>query len=162
MEYRPLDTAKNEIRLLKILPPKSRSLVHQPRDMIHCILEHVSLDDYSEEYKSNSINRGTSWPENFVEACAREGITTPFDEGKAGTCPPFSSVYVSLVALSSLHGWHRWKWGDYFALSYCWGDSEDSRQIIVRARSAAHMPFFPVQGRYSLYRPFPVRPVQGR
>jgi hypothetical protein len=120
MEYRSLDTAKNEIRLLKILPPKSRSLVNQPRDMIHCILEHVSLHDYSEEYKSYSINRGTSWPENFVEAWTREGITTPFDEGKAGTCPPFSSVYVSLVALSSLHGWHRWKWGDYFALSYCW------------------------------------------
>ncbi|KAH8810070.1 heterokaryon incompatibility protein-domain-containing protein [Hyaloscypha sp. PMI_1271] len=131
MEYRPLDTAKNEIRLLKTLPPKSRSLVNQPRDMIHCILEHVSLDDYSEEYISHSINRGISWPEDLVEACARQGITTPFDEGKAGTCPPFSSVYVSLVALSSLHGWHRWKWGDYFALSYCWGDCEDSRQILV-------------------------------
>jgi len=31
----------------------------------------------------------------------------------------------------------------------------------IRARSAAHMPFFPVQGRYSLYRPFPVRPRTG-
>jgi hypothetical protein len=30
------------------------------------------------------------------------------------------------------------------------------RQVALRARSAAHMPFFPVQGRYSLYRPFPV------
>jgi hypothetical protein len=57
--YQPLDRSKNEIRVLKILPPRlptnNTSLEHS-LEPIECRIEHVSLDDFTE----NSTRRTVS------------------------------------------------------------------------------------------------------
>jgi hypothetical protein len=144
MEYRPLDNAKNEIRLLKIIPvdnDKATSrpgsdVADQPPDTIHCTLEHVSFDDYSEEYIEYSRASGnrasalraflTRNMQRFTDA----GVWAEVKEDQNTQIPQLRE-YVMNESLASMSEWQRWNWGEYLALSYSWRTWENAQEIVV-------------------------------
>lgn len=57
MDYQPLDDARNEIRLIRIIPNDNEA--YHP-GLVHCTLGHVSPDDFtleSQEFMSRSGSR---------------------------------------------------------------------------------------------------------
>ena len=115
MDYLPLNPSKNELRLISITP---NLLANQlsidptevypsiPNDIIHCRLEHVSLDDL---------------------------VSTQLWQGhREGDQPsPFNWNDTSSVPASAATPPWRFIWGDYFALSYAWGDLSRKSNILV-------------------------------
>jgi hypothetical protein len=67
MEYRPLDSARNDIRLLTLYPPaKMRFDKAKQTELIRCRLDHFSLDDCCEDidYRLSRANR-SDWGDRF-------------------------------------------------------------------------------------------------
>ena len=135
MDYRPLEDG--EIRVVTIL-------THDPTDTessIRCNLEHVSLDDLSRAVACEAAKRpardGQVWP----EACAKPNTESLWNR-KHLNSSVFDSDIPSPESTNPKVGtskdenlpW-RFAWGDYVALSYCWGDSRVTREIIVNGCS---------------------------
>ncbi|KAH7359696.1 heterokaryon incompatibility protein-domain-containing protein [Pyrenochaeta sp. MPI-SDFR-AT-0127] len=117
---------KNQLRVITVFPPLTTRL----DEPVRCSLEHVSLEDLTEEYrkweKKTDQNLGLqprkariAWIEDVnaqtVQAANGENsLRLQFPTGRAETGA-------------------RYSWGDYVALSYCWGseDVADTRQIIL-------------------------------
>lgn len=107
----------DEIRLLSL-----ESLQHGAP--VVCNLEKASLRDHTEEY--SSFHRSTDHKGKAARQVMTEwaGSHPPHPDypsggfGRGGNCVPSSSAY-------------RFKWGDFAALSYVWGDDRELRQIVV-------------------------------
>ena len=133
MDYRPLEDG--EIRVVTILTGDD-----DPSDTespIRCTLEHVILDDTSRAVAckagKSSARDGREWPEAYAKAnteslwdCKHLDSSAPdFDT----TIPEPTKPNVGVYRDGNLP-W-RFAWGDYVALSYCWGDARITRVIIV-------------------------------
>ncbi|KAH8672888.1 heterokaryon incompatibility protein-domain-containing protein [Tricladium varicosporioides] len=112
MEYEPLNNANSEIRILQILPDNASSKIGNSvvyRDLVHCTLTNVSLNDYT----TNSVK--------IIEASGHSALN--------------GEPYRSILANRGLLTWHsdsaRWNWGDFAALSYTWGDPTPLRKIVL-------------------------------
>lgn len=117
-EYRPLETAKDEIRVLTLLPPLDEPLSSPTNtdtleDIVCCTLEYVSLDAFTPAYEEywRGMN-GQSSDEIHFEWHLK------FDENDNGH---------NLKRL-------RFVWGDYSALSYVWGSPDDTRTILLNGK----------------------------
>jgi hypothetical protein len=85
--------------------------------LVHCQLEHVSLDEFTPKYLS------------FLEGPNEESWT-------ADTYLKWMKLLLNEQAKEHVEDLavkdrERWKWGDYFALSYVWGDATARRMIIL-------------------------------
>ena len=119
LTYNPLDEDRNEIRILTILPAKRQISVNKSPDILSCELRVVSLNEYTEEYVSYYTN---------LEPVRR----------RPGLVHVGWRQYIAALQDKSTFFWPvdqkrflRFKWGDYFALSYTWGDATQRRIIKV-------------------------------
>ncbi|KAI0403147.1 heterokaryon incompatibility protein-domain-containing protein [Xylaria palmicola] len=138
VHYEPLDTNQNEIRVLHLRMAASSS--HSAAGKIECTLERVSLDHYSDEYrqfleldgsKKSPLHRDMLWdmvtnPSTFT-AQARKAMQPGTLLGDALAGFSDSPVYQQNTYRHAT----TYAWGDFFALSYEWGDQHDADEIIV-------------------------------
>jgi Heterokaryon incompatibility protein (HET) len=116
--YSQLGDGRKETQLLTLLP------LSRGAGIIQCNLQTYVLDDFTPEFErfvsasaDASLNRPqriSQWTDH--QSASTSGSTTA-KHGHAGEPPP------------SHH--HRFKWGDYAALSYVWGDENNTTPIIV-------------------------------
>ncbi|CZR69946.1 uncharacterized protein PAC_19847 [Phialocephala subalpina] len=151
--YRPLCGEKNEIRLVTILPPTitkgGKATEDGALEPVQCVLEHLSLDDYSPGYADFLATDALALPAHLQHQLWKfitrqedpelvVGILkSPRQAGNAVA----QSLAQTLPVLASNPKYQdkekynesatRWEWGDYDALSYVWGDPTITRKIIV-------------------------------
>jgi hypothetical protein len=118
--YRPL--AENELRVLKVLPP----LTNRRDEPIQCVLEHVSLEEFTDDYETWVQEAGYDWKvqphktrlawiDYYLNRAAKHKDEEPRSVSVSNAC--------------------RYTWGDYVALSYCWGAGNGStRRIVLNGR----------------------------
>lgn len=143
VQYRPLDTSRNEIRVIHLHPAASQGNVTS--DTIECTLQHVSLDDYTDAYetflkldgdKKSPVYRALLWDLVTTRSAAVEQLWK--------NAPPGSLINLATAGFSSspayqqsmFRGATTYRWGDFFALSYEWGDPNDTDEIIVNGETA--------------------------
>ncbi|KAI0456821.1 heterokaryon incompatibility protein-domain-containing protein [Xylaria acuta] len=123
--YRPLDTSRNEIRVIHLHPAGSSS--PGTSSTIECTLEHVSLGDYSEAYRTflelngaakSPVNRALLWDlvttqPTFIKQLGKDAPpNTPLGDALAGFSE--SPVYQRDIFCNAT----TYQWGDFYALSY--------------------------------------------
>ena len=192
--YSPLDRSRNEIRVIKIEPqlnysasgraenPWEVNIVNVDKSydatkgnlsavrlnpmegVIHCTLEHVSLDDVTDLYRSYRIAAidDSEWPEYLLS----HNPTQPGPDNSQ--IPPWlachlgfqthsrhqtsniihlptwrapkwgSETYLSKQRLEVLeeatYYTPRYKWGDFEALSYTWGSDELKGKLVINGK----------------------------
>jgi hypothetical protein len=119
--YRPLDAGNDEIRLLHLLPlPEDEEERDAPQ--IECTLHHLSIADFKEPYKiwlnhtaSDSKFKSREWAD-FLPEWAKEFGNFLTDAGRE-----------ALIREER----KRFTWGEYWALSYVWGDATANTKSIL-------------------------------
>jgi hypothetical protein len=116
--YSPLDKAADEIRLVTLRPCL-------PGHPLQCKLEKVSLKDVKPDYASFVLSNGLAaqTPRQVKERWAVSSFGARPDLLLKGA-DQFSG---SVPAPNR----HRFKWGDFAALSYVWGDKSVRRDITL-------------------------------
>ncbi|KAI1360286.1 heterokaryon incompatibility protein-domain-containing protein [Xylaria arbuscula] len=134
MNYKPLDVGRNEMRVICLHPDSSQD------SPIECTLEHVSLDEYSDEYKifleldgvgKSSSYQARSW-RLITDWAPPSDWFHPDESPKSlgrNVAAGFSKnpVYQEHRFLNA----PKYVWGDFVALSYEWGDANDTENIVV-------------------------------
>ncbi|QDS77753.1 hypothetical protein FKW77_004831 [Venturia effusa] len=151
--YKPLNLAENEIRVIKILPPGSTTMA---TDLVHVSISHVSLEDLRPEFEQfvaneaqpftfevakpwiqreipedcSNVSKFSSWRlftgldlrQDLVGILGIDSTNLPdfLDLGR-NPPPPIGEVPVS----------HRFNWGDFEALSYCWESDVCEKDVLV-------------------------------
>ncbi|EOD45301.1 putative heterokaryon incompatibility protein [Neofusicoccum parvum UCRNP2] len=127
--YRPLDEARNEIRVISFLRPHDPAaptpVSPEHAELVRCTLEHVSLNERLNDYEnfvasSPPLSRRNSYDIWHTETNNRYRSSSP--RGGADTPPDRASAHPR---------YHRFAWGDYGALSYTWGDQSQKRPILL-------------------------------
>lgn len=117
--YSALDKEKDEIRLLTIV-------LCRPMHPLQCKLEKASLQDLKPEYTSFVLSNGLA-VRNPRQAKER---WTASPCGARLEPPPKGPGVRSVPDPNH----YRFKWGDYAALSYVWGDEKVCRDIILNGK----------------------------
>ncbi|KAK1996272.1 heterokaryon incompatibility protein [Colletotrichum falcatum] len=131
--YSPLDEARNEIRVLNLQTierPPLANLRDEPPEwhgLVHCTMEHVSLDAHLPYYqqwasKAQPLSRRNSDERWRLFSNERYRSLGPTRGGSPFVRPRTHPRY------------HRFTWGDYGALSYTWGDQAVRVPIIVNGQ----------------------------
>jgi hypothetical protein len=128
MDYRPLNVAKNEIRILK-LPPEFQNEYATSTELATLnlpplTLKNVSLNDISQDLKTYAAENGPGTPASgdyyrWVDKCR-------MNAGLASMKNLFATedLDVNLVC-------GRWEWGDFTAISYMWGETSNEREVAI-------------------------------
>lgn len=136
MEYHPLDAEKNEIRVLRPIIDgeyiASAKEGNNPEQLLRVKMKTVSLDDYTQTSQIHMKAQGTTiYKRNsfYGQHLKVEGQDqwTNNEERANG----LQNINQNVTALLTAEGFGRWTWGDYFTLSYTWGDSTSKRKISV-------------------------------
>jgi Heterokaryon incompatibility protein (HET) len=137
LKYEELDLGRNEIRLITILGLRALT---SSLNLIECYLENVSLDDYSPEY-AIFLELDGSWRSASSRSVLWDHIRwgeMSTEEAKRLLPGILRETVLTFVDKPVYHepGRYndhttRWKWGDYDALSYAWGDPTITGEIIV-------------------------------
>ncbi|KZL70801.1 heterokaryon incompatibility protein [Colletotrichum tofieldiae] len=131
--YSPLDENRNEIRVLNLQTierPPLANLRDEPPEwhgLVHCTVEHVSLDAHLSDYQQwvskaqplsrrNSDERWRLFSNERYRSLSPTRVSSPFERPR--THPRY----------------HRFAWGDYGALSYTWGDQTVKVPIIMNGQ----------------------------
>ena len=135
MEYLPLSFKEGEIRVITIVVGKDDFF--PANGPVRCTLEHVKLDEESraDAYKSAKSAEGAErkWPEAYTEVDTKPlWNDKKLDSGATSSKLP--DMGLDDVNVDGRLAW-RFVWGDYVALSYCWGDAGTTREIIVNGYS---------------------------
>jgi hypothetical protein len=115
--YRPLDDTKDEIRLVTIEPLQFDRIVR-------CHLSTASLKEFQPEYSSFMLASGLAGHSirrvlpNWIQRCEQR-LNAPPDETDLPFIPGPSQ------------GAQRYRWGDFAALSYAWGDEHNPASIFL-------------------------------
>jgi hypothetical protein len=119
--YSPLNEGDDEIRLINILPYASRGSI------VSCTLETVSLKSLTAEYQDFVKASKTTGRKRVVEwTRIQDSLQNSLHEGKSGPS-------ISNKVNTNGHG-HRFIWGDFAALSYVWGDPQDTAHILLNSQ----------------------------
>ena len=122
MEYQPLNAMNEEIRLVTIIPTppiNESSLVQSDHsvsaltDLVRCRLDHFSLKD--------------SGPMLALRESTPDPLSTQLNWNGTHKSPECQDA----------GGQWRYSWGDYVALSYTWGDTGDTRNMVVNGHQVA-------------------------
>lgn len=117
MAYLPLNTDRNEIRLITILSPD----VHpDERSTIYCTLENASLDDFTPEYREFVQKVDATMPRDLLLVKWIENRQDAFGLSRGDKWP------WTIVG--------RYTWTDYIALSYTWGDPGTTDTIMINGQ----------------------------
>jgi hypothetical protein len=141
MQYFPLKVERNEIRLLKILPQEKLdepATQIRSQEIIQCTLEHVSLDEFTEDSKDyfsqsgKDVYTAEAFWDRMREKYRAAGLLPPrhSEEEDDANLRAKECKRIGFTVTSSPR-WGRWTWGDYIALSYTWGTWENAQEIIV-------------------------------
>ncbi|KAK1972367.1 heterokaryon incompatibility protein [Colletotrichum sublineola] len=131
--YSPLDETCNEIRVLNLQAierPPLVNLRNEPPEwhgLVHCTIEHVSLDAHLSGYQQwaskaqplsrrNSDERWRLFSNERYRSLSPTRLSSPFERPR--THPRY----------------HRFIWGDYGALSYTWGDQTVRVPIVINGQ----------------------------
>ncbi|OHF00493.1 heterokaryon incompatibility protein [Colletotrichum orchidophilum] len=131
--YCPLNEDRNEIRVLNLQtierPPlvKLRDEPSEWHGLVHCTIEHVSLDAHLPDYSAwssqmqplsrrNSDERWRLFSNERYRSLSPTRVSSPFERPRAHP------------------RYHRYSWGDYGALSYTWGDQAVKAPIIMNGQ----------------------------
>ena len=130
MEYQSLNSDKNEIRVLTLLPSHHSS--NGPNNAVCCTMENVPLEPLTRKYnlRANPVQGsfGCYWEDEF-----------------AGKAKPALSLAMTALGEDEndplgleeekrpFQG--RYSWGEYVALSYVWGDPNKTREILINGKS---------------------------
>ncbi|KAK2024929.1 heterokaryon incompatibility protein [Colletotrichum zoysiae] len=131
--YSPLNETFNEIRVLSLQTIERPPLVNlrdEPPEwhgLVHCTIEHVSLDAHISGYRQwaskaqllsrrNSDERWRLYSNERYRSLSPTRVGSPFDRPR--THPRY----------------HRFEWGDYGALSYTWGDQTVRVPIVMNGQ----------------------------
>ncbi|KAL9071449.1 MAG: hypothetical protein Q9161_004166 [Pseudevernia consocians] len=135
MEYRPISSKDREIRVITILTRNDDAC--SAESPILCTLEHVSLDKKSRKATESAKGAERVWPEAFAKVDTKElwkpNHLDPSTADLGTTAPKLTQVGLDMYS-DGKSPW-RFAWGDYVALSYCWGDAQTTREIIIDGRS---------------------------
>ncbi|KAF5983611.1 heterokaryon incompatibility het-6 [Fusarium coicis] len=116
--YYPLDENSDEIRLLTLLPKSRKTGVP------HCTLETYSLKAFTPQYLHFLSTSG-------VANLGKRRTTSQWIRSR------IAPELAGLAPLNRIHSTqppssqYRFQWGDYAALSYVWGDENDTRIIVL-------------------------------
>jgi hypothetical protein len=139
--YKPLDSSANEVRILRF--------IDRPEDeqgLIHCTLCHVSLDrllpayeEFKLELNFGSQNELTKeWCESyFADKRWPRHATPTISISRSRYRAESEELYVSSRSSADESGNvpvpipHRFEWGDFETLSYCWGSDVCDKLILV-------------------------------
>jgi hypothetical protein len=132
IQYRPLNVDDEEIRVVTLHAPGASAL-------LECSLEHVSLCDYSPEYRTFlQLERGLSIDDRAMlwDLVTNDALTF---EDVNNRIPANGLVRTALTRFSndavyqqgSFVNARRYSWGDFSALSYEWGDLSHTAEIMV-------------------------------
>ncbi|KAF9874661.1 heterokaryon incompatibility protein [Colletotrichum karsti] len=130
--YSPLNESRNEIRVLNLqtleLPPLANLRDEPPEwhGLVHCTLQHVSLDAHLSDYRLFESN---SRIKPLSRRNSDEGWRRFSNERYRSLSPTRASSPAERAR--SHHRYHRFAWGDYGALSYAWGDQSVKVPIIM-------------------------------
>ncbi|KAI8630299.1 heterokaryon incompatibility protein-domain-containing protein [Xylariaceae sp. FL1651] len=136
--YRPLDVARNEIRVLTLRKPDSNCPENEMT--VECSLQHVSLDDYTDQYtRFLELDGSRQSPrDRCIFWDTVNSLYSPRGEGKPGTLfKEFSDKITSNLSNPSSYrddsyrDTKRFRWGDFAALSYEWGDRCKTAEIVI-------------------------------
>jgi hypothetical protein len=124
MQYKPLDKAKNEIRVLRFLGLSSPV---STKDFIQCSIENVPLGG-SPHFQSHH-----GYPHNQKCPMVWDVFTKCVDlrDSTLEQTTLDRATNLGLVQNHNQHSDSRYIWGDFEALSYTWGDQGDARSIFV-------------------------------
>jgi hypothetical protein len=119
--YCQLGDKREEVRLLTLQPNSHEA------GIIQCSLEIYALDDFKPEYRqflATSADAGLSRHQKISlwthhQTASTSISTAPPKHGHATEPPPSH---------------HRFRWGDYAALSYVWGDENNTTPILVNGQ----------------------------
>ncbi|KAI0534913.1 hypothetical protein GGR58DRAFT_519816 [Xylaria digitata] len=138
VQYSPLDISRKRIRVIRLLPGALPNANTTP-SAIEYTLEHVSLDDYSSQYRTflelektpkSPTQRAFLWDLATSQTALIEQfrkIAPPGDASDAIAVFSENPVYQR----GSFRNATTYSWGDFFALSYEWADPSDTDEIIV-------------------------------
>ena len=139
MEYHPLSLEDSEIRVLTILTGNDDSF--DGESPIMCTLEHVSLDktsraDARKDAESAELAERV-WPETNTTVDMKSLWNRQYlDSSTSDSADAASrSTNTGLGVYRDCSPPWRFAWGDYLALSYCWGDARTTREIMVNGYS---------------------------
>ncbi|KAF6831739.1 heterokaryon incompatibility protein [Colletotrichum musicola] len=133
--YTPLNESRNEIRVLNLqtleLPPLANLRDEPPEwhGLVHCTLEHVSLDAHLSDYR---LFESRSQIRPLSRRNSDEGWRRFSNERYRSLSP--TRVSSPAERARSHQRYHRFAWGDYGALSYAWGDQAVRVPIIMDGR----------------------------
>jgi hypothetical protein len=124
MQYKPLDKARNEIRVLRFLGLSSPV---STKDFIQCSIENVPLGG-SPHFQSHH-----GYPHNQKCAMVWDVFTKCVDlrDSTLEQTTLDKATDLGLIQNHNQHSDSRYVWGDFEALSYTWGDQGDARSIFV-------------------------------
>jgi hypothetical protein len=143
--YSPLKESRNEIRLLRVSKPKSSFFGNVTLD---CELVHVSLDDYTPQYaefmkldgaERTAWDRAVLWDHITTDDESRRKFGQTWEalkstEFRIGALDTFTDKPTYRVPGKHAKDTARWTWGDFYALSYTWGDDGVTRPIRVNGK----------------------------
>lgn len=104
-------------------------------DIVRCILEHVSLDDITDDYQAyrSATSKDLSW----IEFAINQGLPSNqqivhLPAWRAAQWKQGASRDERLTGIQIPKPYHpRYNWGDFEALSYTWGTDDREGKIIV-------------------------------
>ncbi|EON66687.1 hypothetical protein W97_05933 [Coniosporium apollinis CBS 100218] len=121
IHYRPLDASKREIRLLRVHSGEASALAggsETSDDVVRCTLSHVSLLDTRDHY---AVFRSVIDPTTPRQAVLDQWVG-------------YVTRAMGEEASDSNDHFFRYRWGDYMALSYTWGTSPVTHEIVVNGQ----------------------------
>lgn len=131
MQYKALRASFREIRLLRLLPQSDRGIEGEnTEDVLRCTLDVLPLQDIQPEYLTFSLNSQLLNKDIFDRDTQQN--CEEFTRENEELCSNFEGGCQSqLASLTPNESTYRFKWGDYSALSYRWGDPSVTKSIEV-------------------------------
>jgi hypothetical protein len=134
MDYQALNADKNELRLLYFIQDRdtltSASTNDHPQGIVQLEMRTISLDDFTAESREFMESKGDI-KYNFKDYIAQKFPALKLFHSDADRAAGMQLIESSLDDLLSKPSFGRWSWGDYWTLSYTWGDTGITRTIIV-------------------------------
>jgi len=119
--YRPLDHEKQEIRLIRLLPSSRR------QQYLSCELTMHSLLDFTQDYLAFLMTENRSAKSHREIASEWLAYNTPSDWAKV---TPLRRISRTRPPCST----YRFAWGDFAALSYVWGDKNNTSTLVINGK----------------------------